>query len=262
MDSDHPYIPSEFPKESRSPCPALNALANHGYMYVDSVSLREVREVMRYISSPRSGKDIDLKTILTAITSVYNFSYPLALLLAIPALLIYGKLNFNSSIFFWNWNITFDLASLSKFGAFKIAHKASHAHPDFPSHSPDPALVRDVVSRAHKDISGSEPGLTLHDIATIRVEREARLDKPLDTLHVQIAQGESALLYHVLRNHYGSTGMVPASRLAQWLGEERLPDNWWQEVRPPQTLGLVEVRRTADEVGEIMAAVRTSGPRA
>ena len=31
VDDSHPYVPAT-PGDSRSPCPALNALANHGYM--------------------------------------------------------------------------------------------------------------------------------------------------------------------------------------------------------------------------------------
>ncbi|KAL0571444.1 hypothetical protein V5O48_010513 [Marasmius crinis-equi] len=243
MESDHPFLPAESPSQSRSPCPALNALANHGYL-------------------PRSGKGIDMMTLLTALTSVYNVSYPLALLLAVPAFLIYGKLDTSSSALPWKWGVTLELASLSQFGMLRIAHTASLAHPNVPSHTPDPQLVRDVVSRAHKDIGGSEPGLNLHDLANIRVEREAGAGEPLDSLHGQIAQGESALVYLVLRNHYGAGDMVPISRIAQWFGEERLPDNWWQEVRPPQTVGLAETRRTADEVKEIMSAVRATRPRA
>ncbi|KAJ5120897.1 Chloroperoxidase [Penicillium bovifimosum] len=43
-----------LPGASRSPCPGLNALANHGYL-------------------PRSGENIDLKTFQNAISGGYNF---------------------------------------------------------------------------------------------------------------------------------------------------------------------------------------------
>ncbi|KAJ5325730.1 Chloroperoxidase [Penicillium brevicompactum] len=43
-----------FPSDSRSPCPGLNAMANHGYL-------------------PRSGSDIDLATLRNAVASAYNY---------------------------------------------------------------------------------------------------------------------------------------------------------------------------------------------
>ncbi|KAG7087388.1 hypothetical protein E1B28_013359 [Marasmius oreades] len=239
MDSDHSYIPSEVPSESRSPCPALNTLANHGYL-------------------PRSGKGIELKTLLVALITVYNVSYPLALLLAGTALLRYGKLDTSSSLLPWNWRLTIDLASLSSFGSLRIAHPASLVHPNEPSHSPDPNLLENAVSHAHKDSSGSELGLTLRDLAAIRLEREAKLSQPLDSLHERIALGESALCYLALRNHFGSTDTIPISRFAIFFGDERLPDNWWQEVRPTTTVGLIETRRIANDIKNIMAALGES----
>ncbi|KAF9265085.1 Cloroperoxidase [Marasmius fiardii PR-910] len=241
METDHPFIPSQTPNDSRSPCPALNALANHGYL-------------------PRSGKDIELRALLVALMTVYNVSYPLALLLGGTAILRYGKLDTTSSVLPWKWRITLDLASLSTFGSLRIAHTASLVHPNVPSHSPEATLLRDVVSHAHKDLNESEPGLTIHDLAAIRVDRESKLNQPLDSIHEQIALGESALCYLALRSHDGSSHTVPVSRINQWFGEERLPDNWWQQVRPTTTIGLMEARRTADEIKDIMAVLRSSRP--
>ncbi|KAL4936995.1 hypothetical protein BDV06DRAFT_232876 [Aspergillus oleicola] len=42
------------PEDLRSPCPGLNVLANHGWL-------------------PRSGKNIDLATLRTAVSSAYNY---------------------------------------------------------------------------------------------------------------------------------------------------------------------------------------------
>jgi hypothetical protein len=50
-------------------------------------------------------------------------------------------------------------------------------------------------------------------------------------------------------------GFVPISRLEQWFGEERLPDNWWNSdgsgVRPKKTVGLVETRKLANFIGQL-----------
>ncbi|KAJ7255050.1 Chloroperoxidase [Mycena haematopus] len=64
---DYTFIPAG-PSDKRSPCPALNALANHGYL-------------------PRNGTQITFTHLLHAIKAVYNLSLPLALLLALAGFL-------------------------------------------------------------------------------------------------------------------------------------------------------------------------------
>ncbi|KAK7039276.1 hypothetical protein VNI00_010181 [Paramarasmius palmivorus] len=220
MDSEHQFIPPVNPSESRAPCPALNALANHGYL-------------------PRSGRDITLTQLIHAIMTVYNLSYALALLLSLPAILRYGK--------FHGWQMTIDLASLSEFGVLKIAHPASLAHPNFPSHSPDPGLVQDLLARAARNPSG---GLDLRDLAATRVAREA-VSPRVDDLHEEIARGESALLYLMLKED----AVIPPQRIKQWMGEERLPDNW-EKIRPKQPVGLADAKRIGNTVGEMMDEIK------
>jgi len=69
-DPSHNFIPAQ-PGQSRSPCPALNALANHNYL-------------------PHSGHDITLLQLMSALTQVYNLSFPLALLLSLVGILTCG----------------------------------------------------------------------------------------------------------------------------------------------------------------------------
>ncbi|KAL2862612.1 peroxidase family protein [Aspergillus lucknowensis] len=56
---DHDHERHEWrpagPNDSRSPCPGLNVMANHGYL-------------------PRSGRDIDLATFRNAIAGAYNYA--------------------------------------------------------------------------------------------------------------------------------------------------------------------------------------------
>ncbi|KAI3608781.1 hypothetical protein WG66_003754 [Moniliophthora roreri] len=224
MDSshEHEFIPAANPSESRAPCPALNALANHGYL-------------------PRTGKDISLSQLTHAITTVYNFSYALAFLLSFTAILRYGKVSLTG--------MKVDLASLSQFGPLRIAHQASSAHSDVPSHTPDPALVQDLLSRARQNPSG---GLDLRDLAATRVDREAQCPK-LDGLHEEIACGESALAYLTLK---AEEAVIPSRRIQQWFGEERLPDGWWQNVRPRQIIGLAETRRVVFVIREMMTNIK------
>lgn len=51
----------------RSPCPALNAAANHGIL-------------------PRNGRDIDLPTVGAAVLLAYNMTYETMLVVGIPGL--------------------------------------------------------------------------------------------------------------------------------------------------------------------------------
>jgi peroxidase family protein len=46
---------NQMPRAGRSPCPGLNVMANHGYL-------------------PRSGKDIDLASVRSAVTGAYNYA--------------------------------------------------------------------------------------------------------------------------------------------------------------------------------------------
>ncbi|ESK90335.1 chloroperoxidase-like protein [Moniliophthora roreri MCA 2997] len=240
MDPEHQYIPPENPNETRTPCPGLNALANHGYL-------------------PRSGKSISVGLLINAIVHVYNFTYTHVFLLSFPTVLRYGKLDLGASKWrFWEWGLKIDLASLAQFGVLRIAHKASLGHPDTPSHSPDPELIQDLLTRARNNPNG---GLDLHDLAAVRVARESRLsNRKLDFLHGQLAIGECGFFYLSMRNHKSSDkpDVVPEDRIKQWFGEERLPDGWWENVRPKQSVGFIETRKTASLVGKLMDSIRHS----
>ncbi|KAH7872057.1 Chloroperoxidase [Lentinula edodes] len=61
----------------RSPCPALNTLANHGYMYVFSFHV-SCHLHPNSINSNRSGKGISASSLIDSLTSIYHLSLPLA----------------------------------------------------------------------------------------------------------------------------------------------------------------------------------------
>ncbi|KAF5361524.1 hypothetical protein D9758_006171 [Tetrapyrgos nigripes] len=294
----HQYSPPEAGAH-RAPCPGLNTLANHGYI-------------------PRSGTNITFINLLSAVTQIYNLSLPLTLLLALPAFIIYGRLHLPSKTYYlpWTWSYTLDLADLAEFGPYKIAHQASLVHPNHPSHAADPGLLFEFLSfakaRGEKSPSSSSSpsaaptatvipthdipppsptlsprgtlsgGLSLFDLATIRVSRESQLTKPLSTLHEQIALGESALTWLVFyereeekleigeeklssypRPNINVSNEVDLNdatilldRLAAWFGQERLPDRWFEDVRPKKTIGLLEARRVAERIQKDMEIVQ------
>ncbi|KAJ7656221.1 Chloroperoxidase [Mycena rosella] len=213
------FIPAVNADTQRSPCPALNALANHGYI-------------------PRNGTEIPFSQLLHAVKAVYNLSLPLALLLTVVGYATCGTFSLHTM----SWTLT--LADLSARGWNKIAHDASLVHPSgIPSHAPDPALLANLLGAA-------DAGMTLKGLAAVHAARERDLARPLDGLHGQIAFGECALTWLVLRNP--TTGVVERDALAQWFGEERLPTGWWEEPRPRTPVGLRQARKTAGQVQEFV----------
>ena len=215
-----------------------------------------------------------------AVQYVYNLSFPLAFFLTFFGFLTCGEILWRPlrhiqgssdttdviRSFFPTWTI--NLASLSKRGSNKIAHDASLVHPDDkPSTSPDSTLLADMLLFASR--GNGKPGLTLRGLARLHAKREASSNRSLNFLHEQVALGECALTWLIMRerrsghkctNHFHghqdgvceTEFVIPLSRLEQWFGEERLPDNWWDCVRPVDTVGLRETRRRAMYVARTM----------
>jgi len=228
-------------------------------------------------SSSRSGTDISFLGLLLAVHHVYNLSLPLAFFLTFFGFSTCGDISWcplrhikGNSLkdailsVFPTWTI--NLASLSKRGFNKIAHDSSLVHPDDrPSTSPDLTLLADLL-RSASNANGTL-GLTLHDLGRLHAQREASSNRPLSWLHEQVALGECGLAWLVMREYTSASKChslrfrrediceneftIPLSRLEQWLGEERLPDNWWESVRPIDEVGLCETRRWAMYVARV-----------
>lgn len=216
--------------------------------------------------------------IVRAIHHVYNISYPLAFFLAFGGFITSGRFSFGGATpsgtpalddawytrlllailsvltYFW----TLDLSSLSARGSFKITHDASLVHLDtVPSTGPDPQMLRNFMKYATEASNNNDGhGLSLVDIAHYHACRE-QTSGPLDATHKRIALGECGFTWLMLR---GSVAVetpavyteyaIPPERLQQWLGEERLPDGWWDEggVRPCQVIGLQRLGQVASVV--------------
>ncbi|KAH7882745.1 Chloroperoxidase [Phlebopus sp. FC_14] len=213
----HPFVPASE-GEKRSPCPALNALANHGYL-------------------PRDGKNIGLWQLIQAIRAVYNLSFPLAALLSLAGILVCGHA------------MRLDLDALAMHN--KIEHDASLVHADATAGdamAPIPVdrdLLRSFLAHADR-----HNGMSLHCLAQLRVDRETHLNTPLDLIHSEIGTGEVALGWLLLKDN---NGQIPLSTLRQWYGEERIPENW----SPPQKgVGIFDARQKANEVAQMMETIR------
>ncbi|KAG2112612.1 Chloroperoxidase [Suillus discolor] len=194
--TSHPFIPAT-PGDRRSPCPALNALANHGYL-------------------PRNGQNIGLWHLIHAA------------LLALAGILLCGHA------------FRLDLDALAIHN--KIEHDASLQRAPT---EVDPNLLKSFLSHADP-----QRGMSLYDLAQVRISREAQLAHPLDLIHSKIGAAEAALCWLLLKQ---DTGRIPSSVLSQWYGEERLPDNW---ARPRHVIGLLDARAKAMEVANIMNSHR------
>ncbi|KAI0742866.1 Cloroperoxidase [Daedaleopsis nitida] len=243
-DDSHPYVPAG-PNDSRSPCPALNALANHGHL-------------------PHDGRSITLTQLVSALRHVYNVSSPVAMGLSLGGLVLCGRkkpgLTFAREL---------DLHDLARHNF--IEHDGSLVHADAPNPEDKfaPTAVEPALLRQLLDINTGD--LTLHDLCRFQLERHApHASRTMDTLHARFAKGEVALLYEVLsmapsdapRTDSAKTEerleprVVPKRFLEQWLGEERLPDGW---KRPAQELGFPALHARVDEIRKLQAAMLVAG---
>lgn len=222
--------------------------------------------------------------VVGAIHFVYNISYPLAILLTLVGFLTCGTFSWRRpsrssnrhlptlfsalALFLMSVVMTFfifpswtlDLSALSARGAHKITHNASFVHPDdISSTAPDPRMVEHLIHYATQASDRSRrSGLGLVDFARFHAQRERAARAKLFNIHEQVALGEGALTWLVLRGFSESppaySGIVPTERVRQWLGEERLPDGWWDPhgVRPARTIGLWTARHVANLVELLM----------
>jgi hypothetical protein len=175
--------------------------------------------------------------MIHALRTVYNLSLPLTLLLAVAGFLLCGH-------GFLHYHL--DLADLAAHN--KLEHDASLVHADIPAPhptSPDRRLLKHLLAYA-----APTHGLTLHDFSSARLSRERLLLSPLNPFHTQIARGETALAWLLMKDEKGE---VPLGRVEEWWGEERLPGDWSVPVR---VIGLMDARRKADEVKEYMRKLR------
>jgi len=153
-------------KDSRSPCPALNTLANHGYL-------------------PRNGRNIRPYQFIQALQEGYNLSYPLA------AFLTWG-----SFILVQQWKKV-SLKDLARHGL--LEHDASLAHVDAAEGAQyAPTCVDESYLSLLLDDATDGFGLTAEDIAKARVRRESAYPQPLDVVHAEIGGCIVNLLWYMV----------------------------------------------------------------
>ncbi|KIP06071.1 heme-thiolate peroxidase [Phlebiopsis gigantea 11061_1 CR5-6] len=224
---EHDFIPAK-PTDSRAPCPAMNTMANHGYL-------------------PRDGQGITAKMTVDALIACYKLSRPLAWVLTHGALALLEQ-----------GGPSFCLQDLARHN--HIEHDASLYHEDAgprdeyaPIHG-NPQLLELVW----KD-SADGVVMTPEDVARVRVRREAAAPAPLDFIHRELAKGEMAIVLNMFNNPspalHADAGVplqprnvlsrgirrllgrkdtpaahqldgVPIARMREWFEHERLPEGW------------------------------------
>ncbi|KAH8118963.1 Chloroperoxidase [Phellopilus nigrolimitatus] len=211
----HQYIaPKEY--DARSPCPALNTMANHGYL-------------------PRDGRKLSGTVLTHALMECYNLSWPLAAFLSWGGVYLLGQVGL------------FSLHDLARHN--RIEHDASLTHANtFPDEEYAPTLQDPVLYKAF--LADARKGhFMAEDIARARVRREGEHGAAMTAVQQEIARGESALVLQI----FGKTEFaVPVDVIHSWWHEERLPDGW----RPTRQTTLIGTIHWATVIREAMNALR------
>ncbi|KAF8905735.1 heme-thiolate peroxidase [Gymnopilus junonius] len=215
--------------DSRSVCPALNTMANHGYI-------------------SRDGKNLSALDITRGLRACYNLSYPLAYFLAYVGYAILHK--------------PFGRLSLQDIGKHNaVEHNASLVHHDWqdtPEHNKlapikidqtlVDALCADVRPSAKEvEAAGPESGarflINAVDVARARVRREKECG-PIDSVHAEIARGEMAIILGVWEVKTRTKAGIPMEYFRRWISEERLPDDW----KPDHAQGLLNTIKRSKSI--------------
>ncbi|KDQ52014.1 hypothetical protein JAAARDRAFT_99835, partial [Jaapia argillacea MUCL 33604] len=180
---DHRYIPRSK-TDSRGPCPAMNTLANHGYL-------------------PRNGRNVTWRQFIKAQQDAFNTSWFLA-----------AFLTFTGYYLLKQWGVI-SLDNIRRHN--RIEHVASvvHGDPDpidaeYAPNTMDPVLLQELIND-----SADGEYLDYHDIARARFRRESSYidSEKIDPLHAEIARGEMGLILGIFG---GKEERMPIARLKKW----------------------------------------------
>ncbi|KAF8890451.1 Chloroperoxidase [Infundibulicybe gibba] len=219
--------------DSRSPCPALNTLANHGYI-------------------ARDGKNLGVMELIKGLKACYNLSTFLATFLVIGGFVLLKRMKRVS------------LEEIGKHGA--IEHDASLVHRDTPQGEPiapidiQPELVNELISDADTGIDHGEKGtgkilMNAADVARARVRRE-KDSPPLDAVHAEIARGEMGIILGVWETRDGNNVGIPVEWMRDWIGHERMPKDW----RADHVQGLFDVVKRSKAIRTAMDSLKKNEP--
>jgi len=220
------------PNDVRSPCPALNTLANHGYF-------------------PRNGQGLTFSMMVEQLYHVLGASPDLTSGLALAALSIKNSatsdlpfgLNSVQTQFgmrdpgeLCDGSPCINLDQADLHGA--VEHDVSLVRKDFAegdNHSVQPDLVAQLVAA-----SSDGEYITISDLIAFRAARLATQQANNPSLkfgkgEALLAHGEQALLLGILGDRLHG-GRVTVSAIQSFLGQETLPTDGWSKKLIPVTL--------------------------
>jgi len=232
--------------DDRSPCPALNTLANHGFI-------------------PRTGRGLTAPILISGLQEAYGLSFPLAAFLTYGGIVLLGQVvGFGADP--RRDGVGFSLKDLARHD--RIEHDASITHPntlagdEYAPSKQDAALLAAFAEDARPAPGPSrEKGLLSYgpeDIARARVRREAQPGTRIDAVHQEVARGEIALVFSIFgflpsggnssadgsdhklpKEVLGGPYRFPLSVVETWWKEEHLPTPDWVPGRETTLLGTL-----------------------
>jgi len=206
----------------RSPCPALNTLANHGYL-------------------PHDGKQLDAATLIHALKEGYGLSGALADVLAYGGVALLGQRG------------KFSLNDLARHN--RIEHNASLVHDDAKGRDEYAPIAADkkLIEEFLDHIKDGKV-VTVEDVARARVWRESQC-AGLNRVQQEIARGEMAIAIGLFSQPDSNEEGIPIDLMRIWFSEERLPKGW----KPTHTQGLLQTIHTSQQISNEMTKIKEDG---
>ncbi|KAG8417466.1 hypothetical protein J3458_004970 [Metarhizium acridum] len=207
------------PDDSRSPCPMVNTLANHGYL-------------------PHNGRNISVKHFGDAVVEALN---------TVPA---YGTRP--ASVFFKGWGKdSFDLEDLNTPGI--LQHISSLSRDDMTPMERNIAVDVARVSALLEDSPTDYVDAASMAKSRLRVEALSEPER-LSSREQLLAYMEASLVLMMMKEGEvppafsfpsAKTWIAPKERVRVWLTEERLPDElgWKRSERKLGVLDLVPIMK-------------------
>ncbi|KAG7008166.1 hypothetical protein G7Y79_00006g017860 [Physcia stellaris] len=246
------YAPVK-PGDLRSPCPALNALANHGYL-------------------PRDGRNIRPNEIYDGLDQ-YGLGSFLRAVLTHPIFLEKSPKNAKAKSTWWDTLVHPFATAFAGFGMREpgqidadgiaclnldqlalhnvVEHDVSMTRLDFAQGdniTPQPHLIADLLAS-----SSNGRTITIPDFVGLRKRRYEQQKADNETLEfqdaqVQLACGEIALILQVL----GNGKEVPVNYVKAFFQEGRIPWNEGWSKRKWWTIGLIELNMLSSKIKKFL----------